>query len=116
MSEQVSFDRLIEITDGEPILMKKLLGILLKNLTDFPQEIHKAFIENRDKEMRELAHKFKSSVAYLELHEFDADLLTLETSVESGLSRDEQVAIISAITMRSSEVIQSIAHKIESLS
>jgi HPt (histidine-containing phosphotransfer) domain-containing protein len=115
MNSEISFERLIEITDGEPLLMKKLLSILLKNLQEFPLEIEKAFLAGKDKEMRELAHKFKSSVAYLELNNFDRNLIGVESSLEDGLSNEQKQDLISTIKRDSIEVILIIEQKISSL-
>ncbi len=115
IQEQISFERIIEITDADPTLMKRLLSILEKNLKDYPEEIQKSFEAQNFKAMTELAHKFKSSVAYLELSSFDTLLAEIEYSQTNGLTTPEIAKLVAQIQTLAHEISQVVAQKKQSL-
>ncbi len=79
------FGQLYDMTGGDPEIIRNLLQVMRKNLTDYPPQIH-SFGETNDwVAMGQLAHKLKSSIAYLGFDGFTETLSTLEKVPHDGL-------------------------------
>lgn len=77
-SEKIDLVSFYEIVDHQEPLILNLLRILHKNLLDYPIQM-KQDLQNHDfLALAELAHKFKSSTAYVGLSQFNHVLNLIE--------------------------------------
>lgn len=82
----MNLDYLYQVADNNEEFVAELLAVLKKNLTEFPPAMRHAFEARKWNELRNIAHKFKSCVAYTGVQEFNQALICLELSEENNLS------------------------------
>lgn len=112
---RIDFENLYEITEGKKSLLLNLLQVLAKNLKEYPKSM-KSLAEKKDwTELRALAHKFKSSVAYLGHEGFVEVLNKLEASVENNAAERDIVAWVEKTRQYSEIVLDKVVDKIEEL-
>lgn len=97
-----------EIVDDQPEMMLNLLGILEKNLEEYPEKMQREWREGDLPALRETAHKFKSCTAYTNLDEFNQALSRIESSDENGMTTEEIKTHLDAVTEVSQHVLEQV--------
>lgn len=82
----MNLDYLYQVADNNEAFVAELLAVLKKNLAEFPPAMQQAFVGQQWAELRNIAHKFKSCVAYAGVEDFNKALINLELSEENGLT------------------------------
>lgn len=82
----VDYHHIYEVCGNDEGFVLSLLTVITKGLAEYPKKMELARQENKMEEVREVAHKYKSSVAYLYHQELDQTLDDIETSEEKGLA------------------------------
>ncbi len=88
---------LTETTGDDPVLMAKMIEIMLR---ETPEEIQKMEIlyEEQDWDrLRSVAHKFKSSVTYMGLHDLKDTVKAIQTNAEKRENLQETQQLIKAL-------------------
>lgn len=86
-----------DIADGNEEFVQQLLGVLKKNLQEFPAKMQAEFAQADWHALRETAHKFKSCTAYMGVEKFNKLLLDIELSQENGIGAEELDAWVKTI-------------------
>ena len=76
--KDLDFSYIYDIAGGRQEFFVKLLNAIFKSLNEYPPKINQAYQDNDLTSMREMAHKFKSSISYLGYEAFNNALNTLE--------------------------------------
>ena len=87
-----------EVIDGDMSLKKQMLEIMLKEM---PEEVAKMqiFLDIKDwKKLRSVAHKFKSTVTYMGLHDLKEVVKTIQKNAEERTDLDQLPLLIEKIT------------------
>ena len=74
----INFDYLDDLTDGDNAFMKVVLDSIIENLTEVVPQIRQAYRRQDCCELKNLAHKLKSSISYLHAETIDSLLDTIE--------------------------------------
>ncbi|WP_250631624.1 Hpt domain-containing protein [Rhodoflexus caldus] len=82
----MNLDYLYQVADNNEAFIAELLSVLRKNLVEFPVAMQQAFDTQQWEDLRNIAHKFKSCVAYAGIKEFNHALIALELSEENNLT------------------------------
>ncbi|MCS7018781.1 MAG: Hpt domain-containing protein [Cytophagales bacterium] len=82
----MNVDYLYQVADNDEGFIVELLAVLKKNLLEFPPAMQQAFSNQRWEELSNIAHKFKSCVAYAGIQDFNQALVELELIKEHHLS------------------------------
>ncbi|MCS6833887.1 MAG: hypothetical protein NZ521_09960 [Flammeovirgaceae bacterium] len=78
----IDFDYVYEVCGQNKPFAHNLLRVIYKGLSEYPKKIL-TYWENKDEfQLKEMAHKFKSSIAYLYFDEFDNTLDAIENNSE----------------------------------
>ena len=88
LKETISYKGLEDITNGNPNSMIKLLQVMMKSLNSIPKDIHEAALNYNLYDAGTLAHKFKSSIAYLKITEVDSLLNKIEDVRKNKVSQE----------------------------
>ena len=112
----ISFSRIEDIAGGNPDFIRNLLGVLVKNLQEFPGLLAKLQQEQNYPELAEQAHKFKSGISYIDCAPFTECLMRLETSQERELPPERIAQLIVQATDYSARVMPSVEAEIARLS
>ena len=117
MNEEIaiSFDSLIDMTGNNTETLLPLLQVIIKGLKSYPKEIDAAFMDGNHKEVARLAHKYKSSIAYLECPQFIEVLSVLENVANEGLSLEVVGKNVNKIEVYSEMVLEITIDKVASL-
>ncbi|TAD99127.1 MAG: Hpt domain-containing protein [Bacteroidetes bacterium] len=89
MNETIDLTYVYDIANGNQAFVLKLLGILQKNLRDFPIQMTQEFEKKDWHSLRETAHKFKSCTAYTGVENFNHTLKEIEISAEENRLPEE---------------------------
>ncbi|GAB4332361.1 MAG: hypothetical protein OHK0038_07990 [Flammeovirgaceae bacterium] len=88
-SKGLNFRYIYEVSGYNRDFTLNLLKVINKGLNEYPKKMQ-IFLESKDfLQLRETAHKFKSSIAYLYFDEFDRILDAIECSEENHLKEEE---------------------------
>jgi HPt (histidine-containing phosphotransfer) domain-containing protein len=84
--KDISFAHIEQIANGKTAFIKSVLAVIQKNLAEYPMFLFSDFtIKDYDK-LKQTAHKFKSSTAYLGYKPLDTALNELENYKELSLT------------------------------
>ena len=111
----MDFSRLYDLTGGRETFLVSLLKKIKTSTETSPQEIKALFQQGNQLATRELAHKFKSSVMYLNHKGMNEAIEKVEYSNETGLSPKEIEQNINAIISFAEEIILAVQNKIDEL-
>lgn len=87
--EKIDLSYVEDIADGNEEFVQQLLGVLKRNLQEFPAKMRNEFEQADWHALRETAHKFKSCTAYMGVEKFNQLLLDIELSQENRIHTDE---------------------------
>ena len=113
--DKIDFSQLYDLTGGKKLFLIKLLKKIADNLNDYPIEIKSSYIASDYYNLRELAHKFKSSVIYLKHRKMNHTLNNIELSEKNKVTTQEVGKYVNEIITYSKEIIPSIQQKITEL-
>ncbi|TAF35480.1 MAG: Hpt domain-containing protein [Cytophagales bacterium] len=88
-SETIDLASFYEIVDNQEPLIISLLQILHKNLIEYPQQMTHDLAQKDFVALSELAHKFKSSTAYIGIVEFNKVLDHIEYALPNGVQHEQ---------------------------
>jgi len=111
MHKPLDLSHFYDIAEGNEDFVKKLLLILQKNLNEYPPQMQSLFDKKSMLALRELAHKFKSCIAYTGADEFNKLLVDIETSEVDNLSEVQ----IGLLVRKASEQAQLLAKEVANL-
>jgi hypothetical protein len=112
-SKGLNFQYIYEVSGYNRDFTLSLLNVIDKGLNEYPKKLQ-SFLEAKDfLQLRETAHKFKSSIAYLYFDEFDAVLDAIECSEENRLKEEEIASFVKKAIELSSYTKKSIAEEIK---
>lgn len=78
----IKLDYLIEVTGGEPEIMKEFIQMFLDQIPEFRDGLQNFLTEGKYKELGELAHKAKSSVLTFGMDELGVMLKKLQLKTQ----------------------------------
>ena len=104
-----------EVIDGDMSLKKQMLEIMLK---ETPEEVAKMqiFLDIKDwKKLRSVAHKFKSTVTYMGLHDLKEVVKTIQKNAEERTDLDQLPLLIEKITTQCEIAIVEIEEELKQI-
>ncbi len=104
-----------QIVDDQPEMMRNLLGILEKNLEEYPLKMQHEWETGDIQALQETAHKFKSCTAYTNLDAFNKTLSAIEASQENQLSSEEIEAHLEAVLEASVDILAQVRQNMEAI-
>jgi HPt (histidine-containing phosphotransfer) domain-containing protein len=113
--EKINFDYLDDLAGGEPQVLKSLLQMIQKHLATYPDIIVSAFKDGDNQRVAEQAHKFKSSVIYLRVKQFDENLEALESIWQQSIGQDEVQGLLDRLAGIVAHVQAQAADKVNEL-
>ncbi|WP_020531564.1 hypothetical protein [Flexithrix dorotheae] len=114
-SDSIDFKYIIDTVDGNEVFLIKLLKTIGKSLKKYPQLLNQHFQEKEWKNLKATAHKFKSSVVYLEMATFDNILNEIEKFDEKGIAENQLLGLIEKVQQLAIEVGAQVDSKVEEL-
>ncbi len=90
----VDYSHIFEVCGNDAGFVFNLLSVITKGLAEYPRRLEMARQDQKWDEIREIAHKFKSSIAYLYHQEMDELLDDIEMSAEKGTSPQDIYKLI----------------------
>ncbi|MFP4058966.1 MAG: Hpt domain-containing protein [Bacteroidales bacterium] len=85
---------LLNMTDGNPELLKEMIGIFIEQFKELSDGMQNALEEERYTELSKIAHKAKSSVAIMGMEQMAKKLKKLELYASKGTNREKYHEII----------------------
>lgn len=100
--QPIDFAYLEDLAEGDEAVLKSLLQMISNHLGSYPQIIREAFESGDFQKVAEQAHKFKSSVVYLQFRPFTQVLQTMEkgwgktpsaAELETEISKMDEIVV-----------------------
>src|SRR3972149_11009569 len=85
----VDLTYLNEMTDGDAGLLKEMIDIFLSQVDEFYQLLNKHYKEGEFDNLSKVAHKAKSSIAIMGMHELAEELGKLEIAAKNNEEADQ---------------------------
>ncbi|PWJ40129.1 Hpt domain-containing protein [Sediminitomix flava] len=111
----VDFSPLYEVTSNDKNLSLKLLELIHKSLGELSLNIKEAYDTGDIKQVSHYAHKLKSSIAYINVSDFNSMLLQLEALKNGGILTKDFSPMIDNLVNSSSEIKEVVAAEINNL-
>ena len=112
---ELNFKSLEDMTGGDASTMMPLLQVIIKGLKSYPKEIDEAFMAGNHGEVARLAHKYKSSIAYLESEDFLQMLSVLESLKTQDLPIELIGESIKKVESYSEQALEVVIDKVASI-
>ncbi len=112
---QLNLSYIEDIAGGKKDFIINLLRTIAKSLREQPKLISDAFAAKDLAKVREMAHKLKSSTAYLGYKQFDEILSRIETSEANSLPQEEVALLVEQTKSLSGIFVKLISEKITEL-
>ncbi|MEH0154616.1 Hpt domain-containing protein [Limibacter armeniacum] len=106
---QLDFTGLYDVTDGNEEFMAKLLQAISNSLYSFPNDMQQAIDEQNLVQFAKLAHKFKSSTAYLGFPPLDELLSELEAD---NVEQVDTHTVMEEINLLSTHALEYVTDKL----
>jgi HPt (histidine-containing phosphotransfer) domain-containing protein len=113
MNNQLDLSHLFDIADGDEMVVQKLLGILQKNLREYPLKMRNELEKGDWLALRETAHKFKSSTAYAGVPTFNQTLKEIEIQADAQAPESLLHQMLSQIEQYAQDIEQEVANVIQ---
>lgn len=110
---KVDFSYIKDIAGGQKATYDLLLQIIVKNLDEYPGKLRVLWEAEEWQQLKEQAHKYKSSVAYLQIKRMGELLDQLEYSERYQIANSQLPAIIDEVETISQETKRQILQELE---
>lgn len=88
MTEQISFDYLKQMAEGEEEVIQEMTSLFKGQVPDLIQKMERARKDKDYKSLREVAHRAKSSVAIMGMNNLAEQMKQLELDAENQTNTD----------------------------
>ncbi|MGB1206199.1 MAG: PAS domain S-box protein [Chitinophagales bacterium] len=104
-----------EVIDGDMSLKKQMLEIMLQ---ETPEEVAKMqiFVDVKDwDKLRSVAHKFKSTVTYMGLHDLKETVKTIQENAEKRIDLDNMAFLVEKVTTQCESAIVELEEELKQI-
>lgn len=112
---KVNFDKLIDLMGDDPEMLQEMLEVFLEDIPVMIQEVKQAWDSNQPENMKAPAHKLKSSITWLNLHDTHDSLVYLENFAKEGGNAEEAILHLNNAVTDCAEAIKAIEIKLQEL-
>lgn len=113
MAEQISFDYLKEMAEGEEEVIREMTEIFKGQVPELIEKMENALAAKDYDKLRETAHRAKSSVAILGLNDLSESMKTLEQNAEAKTNvhtYDDYVELFKTTCNKALEDLQTLGY------
>ena len=102
---KIDLTYLRNMSAGNKDLVIEMIGIFNNQIKEFVSEMEANYASGEFEKLGKLAHKAKSSISIMGLHDLAADLKILETIAKQGIETEKYRGYIDRFTAETSEAV-----------
>ena len=109
----VDFGYLLDVADGNDEFFLNMLRIIAKSLVEYPPKIKSIFEADDMVQLKDIGHKYKSSLAYIQHPQIVKALNLLESMDTTPLPAELVAQLVTQVLEQSEQILALVQAKIE---